>query len=251
MNGGLSRRRTLIWITTRAPPRTVPGFFVPRAAEVFLRPSAERLCSPPKSLPPYRPENMLLRYPATPSSRRCCMDFVLLGDDTYSKIVLGIGAVLGASLFLYLYLSAQRLRKNGIPLQAWIVQANDALYEPGGDDRPAVLLLSLPGPRQASNQELAELAARMSKLRPMRNATGADVAVRELVVNERFRPGFQTVLPREFTGGSEVHCVHMEIRRDYLSKEGVLEKPYVQVAALRTKDVETIEWIMMPYPNRA
>jgi hypothetical protein len=178
------------------------------------------------------------------------MDFGLLGDDTLTKWALIAGGVAVVGLFVYLYLDAQRLRKNGIPLQAWIVQANDALYEPGGDDRPALLLLSLPGPRQASNQMLAELAARMVKLRPIRSATGADAAVRELVVDEGFRPGFQTVLPREFTGGSEVHCVHMEIRRDYLSEGGVLDKPYVQVAALRRKDVETIDWIMLPYPKR-
>ena len=64
------------------------------------------------------------------------MDFVLLGDDTLTQWALIAGGVAIAGLFLYLYLDAQRLRKNGVSLRAWIVQANDALYSPGGDDTP-------------------------------------------------------------------------------------------------------------------
>ena len=175
------------------------------------------------------------------------MDFVLLGDDTLTQWALIAGGVAIAGLFLYLYLDAQRLRKNGVSLRAWIVQAHDALYSPGGDDRPSLLILSLPGERQASDEKLAKLAEWMFKLRAATRPRGAEATVQKLCLDERFRPGFQTLLPREFTGGSEVHCVHMEIRRYYLSAGGVLKKPYVRVAALRTNNPGKIEWIMIPY----
>src|SRR5687767_10144462 len=85
-------------------------------------------------------------------------------------------------------LRRQRVMKHGIPIIAWLVQANNILYEPGKSSAPAQLLISFPGERTASVEQLSELAQQLGQLKSAPAANAMEEWVAGLVIDEEYRP---------------------------------------------------------------
>jgi hypothetical protein len=179
------------------------------------------------------------------------MDLLRPGDNTLAYLMLAGFGLLAVGAYIYVARDAKRLEKNGSILEAWVVIVDDAIYSPGMDRTVGMFVLSLPGELQAGEAELAAIVNSMRGLRSAPDQAGPVGVVQKLCRKNKLSPAFQTVLPMEFTGGKEVHCVHIDVHRPYLAKGGVLTKPYVQVAAERTKNPGKINWMMIPYRYRS
>ena len=124
----------------------------------------------------------------------------------------------------------KKLAETGVPLVGVLVQANTGLFEPGPDDLPAQILISFPGPNQATTEELTELAGRIFVMKDGPLDTPLEKRIARLVRNEAFVPGRRDKLPPDFTGGKEVYSVGLWVRRKLLPG-GRLTQRVLPVAA--------------------
>jgi hypothetical protein len=108
---------------------------------------------------------------------------------------------------------------NGEHTHGWLVQANNALFEEGTLDNPALVVVS---PDKATNDDedfMTELAERIMELKSVGEVIGdnkAERAVSKLMKDEAYIEGKRDKLPKEFTNGREVYLVHIYIYRDHL-----------------------------------
>jgi hypothetical protein len=139
----------------------------------------------------------------------------------------------------------QHVFANGTAVIGWLVQANNALFQPGTSGDPAQVLISFPGDRAASIEELADLAERVARLKSARPADAVEKQVTRLVRDETYRPTERYLLPREFTGGLEVYSVHIYVERNLLP-EGRITTPYFHCVAIPGDEGVVY---MLPYPE--
>lgn len=168
--------------------------------------------------------------------------------DYFTICMFGAGAAIVAWRMYHLHqkqVVEKNLAQTGVPLIGVFVQANSALFEQGGDDLPAQILISFPGPNQATTEELRVLAQQVFSLKEGQLSTPLEKQVAPLVRNEAFIPGKRDKLPPEFTGGKEVYSVGLWIRRNLLP-ERRLTRPYVHCAAMPGNSGAVA---MMPYPD--
>lgn len=155
-------------------------------------------------------------------------------DGRYVAACVGAGLLLVAAVAatpLLLEVERRRILARSAPLRGWIVQANMALWEEGPHDAPAQLLVSFPGDREAPDGPLRALADRLAELKTRPPADDVERSVAGLVTDETYRPGDRVLLPLAFTGGLEVHSVHVWILRRLLPR-GKLTIPFVRCMAI-------------------
>lgn len=180
------------------------------------------------------------------------MEYVIVAEARDPRLLLlvigGVLVLAGFQLWpIYKRMQAtKRLQTSGMVTRAWIVQANDALYQKGHFNRPALLIASLPGKTGASNQEMQAMAEHMFRLRETKPRSEAEKKVQGIVLDEGFVENLGGRLPMEFTGGKSVHWFHLRIDRRSLPG-GVLELPYVQIRALEEPKSGELTCIMVPY----
>jgi hypothetical protein len=120
-----------------------------------------------------------------------------------------------------------RARK-GVPVRAALVQANGALFGPGPDDLPGLVLFSIDD--RVGDDDLLELAERVSDLK---NTTPADpdrAFVAGLTTDERFVYYGRDLLPRSFAGNREVYAAHLHFHRGFLPAGYILGRMFDCVA---------------------
>lgn len=169
--------------------------------------------------------------------------FALFADGK-SQAVLAILAVVAiyAGIYGYEFYQTSRLEKFGKVARAWIVQANDALYSLGTDDRPGLFLISFPEENGVRDVDCASLAKQMFALRTLQNPTPLQKRIAAIALNETYQAEAQGLLPREATHGKDVFWFQMMVSRDFLPG-GVLKHPYIQVKAMRRGNVVMAEMI--------
>jgi hypothetical protein len=129
---------------------------------------------------------------------------------------LGLGGLLMASLW-----QEKRLIAKGVFVQAVITQANNALFEYGGTDLPAVVCFST-DPRLAQNQEtLRQLAHQAFSVKRHLSWNLAESIVGLTLRAETYIPNRRTPLPKSWTGGIPVYIEDIMIERSSL-QEGKL-----------------------------
>lgn len=114
--------------------------------------------------------------------------------------------------------------KNGEPAIGWLVQANNALYESGNLDYPAVILVS-PDEDTANDEEyMTELAEDIMDLKGVDCDDDDEEFVSGLVTNEAYVQGKRDKLPKAFCGRKNVYLAHVYVYRDHLPKKRLTQK---------------------------
>lgn len=148
------------------------------------------------------------------------------------------------------WLKQRRLKKqlaiDGREMRAWLVMANKGLYKSGFSNLPALVLISSPDERGASDEEVAELAQRMGELRGVKNRGPLEESVGQIVDDETAVDGVGGLLPRAFTGYKDVFWLSIVVRRFKLPGRK-LDRPYVHVMAARHEN--DITYRMIEYPD--
>jgi hypothetical protein len=134
--------------------------------------------------------------------------------------------------------------EKGQPVLGWIVQANNALYEPGETDRPAQILITFDPSVSDPAAVLSEITARVAALKDEDPRDPVKAEVARLINDESYRPYERAQLPAAFTGGPEVFSTHVWVKRSLLPM-GVLDLPFVRCRAV--KDDETSRVLMVGY----
>jgi hypothetical protein len=139
-----------------------------------------------------------------------------------------------------------RILREGVPVVAYIVQANSSLFQPGGMDSPAQALITFDETIPEVDAFLEDLAGRVAALKGEfpDDPVGRQVAV--LVNDEAYRPHTRHLLPAEFTEGREVYSVHIWIVRRYLPG-GKLTRTFVLARAIEGEPSSRV--IMIPYSD--
>ncbi len=108
---------------------------------------------------------------------------------------------------------------NGEHTHGWLVQANQALFEEGNLDNPALVIVSTDAATNDDEDYMTELAERIMELKSVGEILGdtkAERAVSKLMKDEAYVEGKRDKLPTEFTDGREVYLVHIYIYRNHL-----------------------------------
>jgi hypothetical protein len=135
------------------------------------------------------------------------------------------------------------VREKGEPVVAWVVQANNVLYQPGDGSRAAQALITFETIPDVESY-MAELIGRIGKLKDTTPADPTEAEVARLVTDETYKPFGRHELPRTFTGGREVFSVHVWVERELLPA-GYLDRPFVRAIAVRDDDDSRV--LMAPY----
>jgi hypothetical protein len=110
--------------------------------------------------------------------------------------------------------------ENGEKTHGWLVQANNALFEDGNMDLPALVVMS-PDPETNDDEEfMTDLAERIMELKSESGGvvgrTKIERAVSRLMSDEMYVEGKRDKLPDEFTDDRDVYLVHIYVYRDHL-----------------------------------
>lgn len=110
--------------------------------------------------------------------------------------------------------------ENGEHTHGWLVQANNALFEEGSMDAPALVVISPDAGTNDDEEFMTDLAERIMELKSdsgrVIGRSKAERAVSKLMSDETYVEGRQSKLPGEFTDDREVYLVHIYIYRDHL-----------------------------------
>lgn len=138
------------------------------------------------------------------------------------------GALIGvgvAVIFALISISAVQQRKarayteeNGEPAVGWLVQANNALFQAGSTDLPALVLVSPDDDTAEDEEYMTELADDVFALKGQDCEDEDEAFVSALVTDERYVAGKRTKLPKSFAGRPNVYLAHIFIFREHLPK---------------------------------
>lgn len=135
------------------------------------------------------------------------------------------GVLVVAAIILIVVLNIKESKKKRQTLEdgdhttAWLVQANNKLFEDGIMDQPGLVLIS---PDKATSQDeelMTDLAERIMDLKgedPDDLDDKAERKIAELMLDETYIEGRRDKLPKSFTQGKEVYLAHIYIYRDHL-----------------------------------
>jgi hypothetical protein len=137
-------------------------------------------------------------------------------------------AVLGVLALAYLAILDRRKRDRviaeGEHTTGWLVQANSELFEEGGMDLPALVLLSR-DPEVVDDREfLTDLAERIMDLKgadPDDCEDEDEAFVAGLMRDETYVEGKRDRLPKRFAGGRQVYLAHIFVYRDHLPEKRI------------------------------
>jgi hypothetical protein len=134
-------------------------------------------------------------------------------------------------------LAERKVRRRGVPVRGWWVQANNSLWEEGKNDSPAQIVFSFD--ERADDELLQRTALEVFRLKSEPATTNLERAVAKLVDDETYRRGTRIGLPYEFTGGIPIYCAHVMVRRRFLP-EGMITLPYADFKAIPTGNPKTV-----------
>ncbi len=126
-------------------------------------------------------------------------------------------------------ITLQRLRKTrryynrlrgvvegGTPVNAYVVQANEALFRPGETSLPCLVLFSFQPEVSRDAAYMRSLARRVFSLKNTQAQTDDARAVTHLTTDERAVPYRRRALPFSFTDGSTIYCADLWVKPSYL-----------------------------------
>lgn len=136
--------------------------------------------------------------------------------------------VLGIAFVAYISITEGKRRKhtleNGTHTHGWLVQANNALFEPGNLNNPALIVIS-PDARTNDDEEfMTDLAERIMELKGEEGDTKDERKVAHLMADETYVTGRRDQLPAGFTDGKTVFLVHIMIYREHLPGKKIEER---------------------------
>lgn len=111
-------------------------------------------------------------------------------------------------------------RRNGRPVRAALVQANNGMYEPGEDDLPGMVLYAVDD--RISDEQLREWAQAVFALKNTEPDDSIDAAVAAITSDERFLWYGRHRIPRRIVGKLDVFAAHLQFHRPFLD-EGYLD----------------------------
>jgi hypothetical protein len=114
--------------------------------------------------------------------------------------------------------------ENGDATHGWLVQANNALFEPGNMDLPALVIISPDAKTNDDEEFMTDLAERIMELKGEEGETKAERAVARLMADETYISGKRDELPAQFTNGKKVFLVHILIYRTHLSGKKIEDR---------------------------
>lgn len=138
-----------------------------------------------------------------------------------------------------------RVLREGRAVVAWIVQANNALFEPGTKDYPAQVVYSFDANAANTPGYLKSIAEAVARLKRDEPVSEIETAVAKLVRNEGYYADRREQLPLGFTNGVVVYSAAVMFERRFLPG-GRLTLPYVYCQAHPDENVTC----MLPYPNQ-
>ncbi len=142
--------------------------------------------------------------------------------------------------------------QHGVPVTAYIVQAHEALYRPGRDTLPCLILFTFSPEVEQDAGYMHYLAERLFALKK-KNPDDPDLrTLTNLTSDEGIVPYRRRRLPLSFTDGSTIYCADLWIKRAYL-KDGYLKTNALYCLA-EPGDVGGIElipaWLLNEMENK-
>lgn len=106
--------------------------------------------------------------------------------------------------------------QGGVPVNAFLVQANSALFKPQNAPLPCLVLLCFQPEVSSDIAYMRHLARRVYALKNTRQPDLDGRFVAGVTTNERAVPNRRRSLPLSFTDGSIVYCADLWVRPSYL-----------------------------------
>lgn len=105
----------------------------------------------------------------------------------------------------------------GVPVTGYLVQANEALFQPGTETSlPALVLFSFQPEVDGDVGYMSSLARRVYRLKNTQFPDADSSYVASLTTNEQAVPYRRRALPLSFTDGSTIYCADLWIQRSDL-----------------------------------
>jgi hypothetical protein len=120
------------------------------------------------------------------------------------------------------YRHLRNVIRHGVPVTGYIVQAHEALYQPGRDTLPCVVLFSFSPEVEQDAGYMHHLAERIFALKNSEQEDPDLKFLAALTTDECPIPYRRRRLPFSFTDGSTIYCADLWVKRAYL-KNGMLE----------------------------
>jgi hypothetical protein len=114
--------------------------------------------------------------------------------------------------------------RHGDPTIGWIVQANNALFEEGVLDYPALVLISKDEDTANDEAFMTELAEDIMDLKGVDCDDDDEEFVSGLVTDETYVAGKRDKVPKAFCGRPNVYLAHIYIYREHLPKKRLTQK---------------------------
>ncbi|GAB4463022.1 MAG: hypothetical protein OHK0029_30990 [Armatimonadaceae bacterium] len=134
----------------------------------------------------------------------------------------GIFALQGIHTARKQFRNLRNVIRHGVPVTAYIVQAHEALYHPGRDTLPCLVLFSF---QQEVEQDAGYMHYLAQRIFAMKNTKPEDPDgeyLASLTTDECPIPYRRRRLPFSFTDGSTIYCADLWVKRAYL-KDGHLK----------------------------
>ena len=140
--------------------------------------------------------------------------------------------------------------QNGVPMNAFLVQANAALMKTQNQTLPCLVLISFQPEVSGEIEYMQALARRVYSLKNAHPDDSDSRFVAGLTTNERAVPGRRRPLPLSFTDGSTIYCADLMVRPAYL--QGLrLQSDLLPCVAESGPDggIELIPWWLLAEPE--
>ncbi len=139
----------------------------------------------------------------------------------------------------------------GTPVNAFLVQANEALLHAQRQTLPCLVLISFQPEVSGEIEYMQSLARRVSAMKDSKPTDADGRLVADLMTGERAVPGRRRQLPLSFTDGSIIYCADLWVRPDYLQgshiQNGVL--PCIAEPGLGG-GIELVPWWILQEPEK-
>ena len=150
-------------------------------------------------------------------------------------VIVVLLAIIGVIVTIRLNKRRDRVLDEGDHTHGWLVQANNALFEKGDADLPALLIISPDAETNDDEEYMTELADDIMTLKgekPDDCDTEGEEKVAKLMADETYIEGRRDKLPKCFTDGKTVYLVHFYVFREHLPGKKLGEDRRVPIAII-------------------
>ena len=142
--------------------------------------------------------------------------------------------------------------QNGVPMNAFLVQANAALLKAQHQIFPCLVLISFQPEVSGEIEYMQALARRVYSFKNTHPDDADSRFVADLTTNERAVTGRRRQLPLSFTDGSVIYCIDLMVRPAYLQGSR-LQSDILPCIAESGPDgeVELIPWWLLAEPEKS